>query len=195
MKNNDKLKGRDFVTIGIFTVLYFALLWIVGMIGMVPVLYALFPFAAGIVAGPLMMLFYAKEAKPWTLLIMGLLLPIAFFLMGHHFLIIILALPFFIIAELIRRSGKCISFAKNKLSYAVFNMFLCVSIMQAKLVPEFYENLTVNMMGREYHDSLVKIFSWPVIIGMFITAFIGGLIGAYLGKKMLKKHFEKAGIV
>ena len=35
----EKLKIKDLVTIGVFTVIYFVLMFLSGMIGMVPILY------------------------------------------------------------------------------------------------------------------------------------------------------------
>ena len=36
--------------------------------------------------------------------------------------------------------------------------------------------------------------SWMLYVG-FALLFVGGILGALLGHKMLKKHFERAGIV
>ena len=36
--------------------------------------------------------------------------------------------------------------------------------------------------------------SWMMYAG-FLILFVGGICGALLGHKMLKKHFERAGIV
>ncbi len=50
-------------------------------------------------------------------------------------------------------------------------------------------------MSPEYVNKLQTLISIPTLIGMIITAFIGGVIGAYIGKAMFKKRFEKAGIM
>ena len=50
-------------------------------------------------------------------------------------------------------------------------------------------------MSPEYVNKLQTLISIPTLIGMIITAFIGGVIGAYIGKTMFKKRFEKAGIM
>ena len=49
--------------------------------------------------------------------------------------------------------------------------------------------------GQAYADTVNAIASNTVLIGLFILAFISGLIRAFLGRKILKKHFEKAEIV
>ena len=50
-------------------------------------------------------------------------------------------------------------------------------------------------MGVEYVEGLQSMISAGSFIGMLAVAFDGGLIGTLVGRVMLKKHFEKAGIV
>ena len=50
-------------------------------------------------------------------------------------------------------------------------------------------------MGEQYATELAKYMpSWMGIAALVIIL-IGSIIGANLGRKMLKKHFERAGIV
>ena len=53
----EKLVIKDLVTIGVFTVIYFVLMFAAGMIGVVPILYLAYPTLAGIVTGIVIMLF------------------------------------------------------------------------------------------------------------------------------------------
>ena len=69
----EKLRIKDLVTIGVFTVIYFVLMFLSGMVGMVPVLYLAYPTLAGIITGIVIMLFMAKVQKPWGLFILGLI--------------------------------------------------------------------------------------------------------------------------
>lgn len=48
MREN-KLKIKDLVTIGVFAVIYFVVMFGVGMIGMVPILFLVYPTLLGIV--------------------------------------------------------------------------------------------------------------------------------------------------
>ena len=50
-------------------------------------------------------------------------------------------------------------------------------------------------MGEQYASELARYMpSWMGIAAVAII-FVGSLLGALLGHKMLKKHFERAGIV
>lgn len=69
----DKLKVKDLVTIGVFTVIYFVLMFSVGMIGVVPILFLVYPTILGLVTGTPIMLFMAKVRKPWALFILGMM--------------------------------------------------------------------------------------------------------------------------
>lgn len=193
--DNKKLKVKDLVSIGVFAVIYFVLLYGVGMMGMIPILFLIYPTVLAIVAGTVVMLFMTKVQKPWALFIFGMIAPLLMFAMGHTYVLPVFSLIVIIIAELIRKIGNYNSFKYNMLSYAVFSTWICGSLIQMLLVKEKYLEMTVGMMGQEYADALDKLITYPHMALVALGAFIGGIIGAYIGKALLKKHFEKAGIV
>ena len=190
-----KLKVKDLVSIGVFAVIYFVLMFGVGMMGMIPILFLVYPTVLAIVAGTVVMLFMAKVQKPWALFILGMISPLVMFAMGHTYVVVVLSLIVMIIAELIRKIGNYNSFKYNMLSYAVFSTWICSSMMQMLLAKEKYIEMSVGMMGQEYADALENLITYPHMALVALGAFLGGIIGAYIGKALLKKHFEKAGIV
>ena len=191
---NNKLKIKDLVTIGVFTVIYFAVMLALGMMGMIPILFLVYPTVLGIVAGTIVMLFEAKVAKPWALFIFGMLSPLIMFAMGHTIVLPILSLVSISIAEGIRRIGNCKSLKHNMLACAVFNTWICACLMQMLLAKEKYIELSM-MMGKEYVDMIEKLITYPNMLLVYVGALLGGYLGALIGKKLLRKHFEKAGIV
>lgn len=70
--DNKKLKVKDLVSIGVFAVIYFALMFGIGMMGMIPILFLIYPTVLAIVAGTVVMLFMTKVQKPWALFIFGM---------------------------------------------------------------------------------------------------------------------------
>lgn len=56
----EKLRIKDLVTIGVFTVIYFVLMFLSGMIGMVPILYLAYPAVAEIITGIVIMFLWQK---------------------------------------------------------------------------------------------------------------------------------------
>lgn len=193
--NKNELKIKDLVTIGVFTVIYFIFMFGVGMIGLIPILFLIYPTILGIVTGVIIMLFMAKVQKPWALGILGIISPLIMFSMGHTYVIVIHALIIMIIAELIRKVGDYKSFKYNMISFAVFNTWICGSLMQLLLVKERYMEMTVAQMGNDYAMKLEKLVTYPNMTLVYAGAIIGGIIGAYIGKFFLEKHFKKAGIV
>ena len=147
-----KLKIKDLVTIGVFAVIYVVIIFALGMIGFLPVLYLVYPALLGIVSGTVIMLFMAKVQKPWAVLILGML------------------------------------------SFAIFNTWICGSLMQMLWAREKYIELSM-MMGKEYVDILIKLITYQHMALVYIGAILGGLIGANIGRILLKKHFIKAGII
>ena len=193
MKDN-KLKIKDLVTIGVFTVLYFVFMFGVGMMGVIPILFLIYPTVLGIVTGTIIMLFMVKVQKPWSLFILGMLSPLIMFLVGHTYVLVLHALVVMFIAEMIRRVGNYKSLKFNMIAFAVFNTWICGSLMQMLWAREKYIELSM-MMGKEYVDAMISLITYPHMALVYAGALVGGLVGAYIGKNLLRKHFTKAGIV
>ena len=189
-----KLKIKDLVTIGVFAVIYLVVMFSVGMIGVIPILFLIYPTILGIVSGTVVMLFMAKVQKPWALLIFGMLTPIFMMVEGHTYILVLHAFVVILIAELIRRAGNYNSFKYNMLSFAIFNTWICGSLMQMLWAREKYIEMTM-MMGNEYVEALERLVTYPHMALVYLGAIIGGLIGANIGRILLKKHFIKAGII
>lgn len=193
---SEKLKSKDLVTIGIFFVIYFVVMFTVGMIGLVPILFVIYPTILGIIGGTIILLFMAKVPKPWALFILGMLSPVVLFLMGHTFVVPTVSLIYISLAEFFFRKGKFKSFKYNAISYGFFSCWITGSLMQMILVKDQYMALHEKSgMNPSYFEALEKLISWQSMILIVAGAFVGGIIGAHIGKAMLKKHFKKAGIV
>ena len=120
--NRNKLTIKDLVSIGVFAVIYFICMFAVGMMGVVPILFLVYPAAYALIGGPIVMLFMAKVNKPFGLLIFGMIAPCIMFLFGHTLVVPLLSLLFCLLAEGIRRMGKYQSGSATMLSYAVFSL-------------------------------------------------------------------------
>jgi hypothetical protein len=189
-----KLKIKDLVTIGVFAVIYVVIIFALGMIGFLPVLYLVYPALLGIVSGTVIMLFMAKVQKPWAVLILGMLTSVFMMVEGNTYLLIIHSFVVMLIAELIRRVGNYNSFKYNMLSFAIFNTWICGSLMQMLWAREKYIEIAM-VMGEDYVNALIKLVTYPNMALVYLGAILGGLIGANIGRILLKKHFIKAGII
>ena len=192
----EKLRIKDLVTIGVFTVIYFVLFFVAGMVGIIPILYLAYPTLAGIITGIVVMLFMAKVQKPGGLFLLGLICSLIVIAMGNTYIIVIHAVISMVIAELLRKKGEYRSFKYNMLSFAIFNTWICGFLMQILLAKDkVIELAETRGMGHDYIMKLITLLNFRSMILVYIGAIVGGILGAYIGKVFLKKHFEKAGIV
>ena len=80
------------------------------------------------------------------------------------------------------------------LSFAIFNTWICGSLMQMLWAREKYIEIAM-VMGEDYVNALIKLVTYPNMALVYLGAILGGLIGANIGRILLKKHFIKAGII
>ena len=125
---------------------------------------------------------------------MAILMGLFMILTGMGIWPLIVALICGPIADLIYKSGNYTSKKKAVLTYGVFGIWMWGNFLMLFFQPEAYF-ATRQSFGQEYIDSLTNImqpFMCPVLL---VVTFLFGLLGGFIGLKMLKKHFEKAGIV
>ena len=72
----NKLNGRDFINIGIYTAIYFVLVMVLAMTGLIPIFLVLLSSMIGIIGGIPFMLFLTKVKKPGMILIMSTIMSI-----------------------------------------------------------------------------------------------------------------------
>ena len=185
---------KDLVLIGIFDVLYLVITMACGCMGIVPIMYLIYPTIAAIIAGPLVLLFMAKEQKAFAFAIFGIIPPALMFLLGCTYVVLVIGIITTLLAEVLRKIGNYSSFTWNTLAYAVHSLWMPGVLSQMIFMRERFLELC-QPMGDAYIAQLVQILTWQSMILVAIGAMVGAMIGALIGKKLLKKHFVKAGIV
>ena len=90
MNESRKLTGRDLITIGIFSAIYFILNLAAMITGFVPVLWLLLPGVAGILTGIPFMLMESKVRKPGAVLIMGAITALLYFVTGQFTVLLLI---------------------------------------------------------------------------------------------------------
>lgn len=195
--NDNKMKTKDFITVGIFTALLFVVEFACGMLGFIhPYIVAAYVILIPLVGSIPMMLFYSKIDKFGMLTAMSVLLAIIMFVTGMGWLGAPLIILSGVAADLIAKSGNYKSFKKTALSYGVFSLWICANYFPVIVTADSYrEDLLAGGYSAEYCDNLFRAINSKTIIVLLILCFVFGYIGAYLGKAVVKKHFEKAGIV
>lgn len=191
-----KLNAKDYINIGIFTVIYFVMFFICGMLGYIPVFAVLIPLMLGILGGIPFTLFITKAGKPGAVAIMGTLLGVLCFLMGQSWISIPFGVVFGILADLICKAGEYKSWKHIVCGYCVFTEWVTGSMLPMWIMRDvFFETYRTRGGTEEYINAVMALTeNWmlPVVV---LLGIIGGATGAVLGRAVLKKHFEKAGIV
>ena len=193
MKNENKLKGKDLINIGIYAAIYCVIMTCIAMLGYIPIMMPMLAVLCPLIGGIPMMLFYTKTEKFGMITIMGIIVGVFLCVTGMGIFPIIFGVVFGFLADLVAKSGGYQSAAKTVLSHGVF----CVLIF-GNYVPLFIDRegyfAEREKFGREYVDTLGAIMQNWMIPVLIIAAFVFGVLGALLGKALLKKHFVKAGI-
>ena len=198
MENKSKkLKAKDFITIGIFTAILFAVEFALGMLGYIhPFIVASYVIILPLASGIPMMLFYTKVEKFGMITIVSVLLAIIMFVGGMGYLGAPLIIISGLVADFIAKSGNYKSFKKTMLSYGVFCLWICANYFPILVTAESYrKDLIDGGFSAEYANNLFAAINVRTIGVLVVLCFVFGCIGAVIGKAVVKKHFEKAGIV
>ncbi|MFT3952301.1 MAG: MptD family putative ECF transporter S component [Oscillospiraceae bacterium] len=191
--NKQKLKGKDLMNVGIYTAIYFAVVFAVAMLGYIPVLMPLLCVLVPLLAGVPFMLFLTKVKKFGMVWIMSMMLGILMLLTGMSYYAMLVGVVSGLISELILKSGKYASLPKMVLTAGVFSFWVWGNFIPLFTDIDGYFSSRQDY-GQEYIDTLTRILPLWMCPVLFITAFVSGICGGLLGKALLKKHFRKAGI-
>ena len=195
--NDNKLKAKDFITVGIFTALLFVVEFACGILGFIhPYIVASYVVMIPLVGSIPMMLFYTKIEKFGMITIVSVLLAIIMFVGGMGYLGAPLIIISGLVADFIAKSGNYKSFKKTVLSFGVFNLWICSNYFPILVTAESYrKDLIDGGFSAEYANNLFAAINVKTIGILVVLCFVFGCIGAVIGKAVVKKHFEKAGIV
>lgn len=193
MISNKRLQGKDLINVGVFTAMYFVIVFAVALLGYIPIFMPLLCVLVPIVGGIPFMLFLTKVKKFGMIWIMSVIMGILMLLTGMGFYSILVGAVSGLIVELIYKSGDYRSASKAVLTSGVFSIWVWGNFIPLFLNIDAYFS-TRQGYGQEYIDALTRLMPPWMCPVLLIAAFISGLIGGLLGKAALKKHFQKAGI-
>lgn len=151
-------------------------------------------------AGPVFMLMTLRVRKFGTTTILAGLTALVFCAMGNYWYMIPFYLAGGLIVDLILlRPAWRVNPNRVSVGWAVYSaMYVASSLLPIAINLDAYvtEVTTVRMLDMSYVNAYLFYYSnigW--IVGIVVLTAVGGLLGALLGKKMTRKHFEKAGVL
>ena len=191
---DNKLKGKDLVNIGIFAAIYFVINMVLSFLGFIPLILLLMVVITPIIGGTPFMLFLTKVRKFGMITIFAVIIGVLMMLTGMGFYAIFTSLIFGLAADLIAKSGNYSSVSKSMMATTVYSCWVWGNYLPIFIGRDAYVAQYAERGMQEYADNMMKLTPVWVCPVMLIAAFVSGMIGALIGKALLKKHFEKAGI-
>lgn len=191
------LTGKDLMTAGLFTAVYLIGYVLVSCIcGMVPFMAMTMQFFSSLLLGIPMMLYFAKIKKFGMVLITFTVNGLLMILLGLGGYALLFGVICALIAEFILRAGNYRNVNLAVLAYAICCVGANGNAILWTVGSEEFLAKTAASMGQEYLNTVVGYFAhWWVMPVIFISAFIGGLLGGFIGKKVLRKHFARSGVI
>ncbi|WP_298522234.1 MptD family putative ECF transporter S component [uncultured Methanobrevibacter sp.] len=191
---SERLNVKDLITVGIFSVIIIVLIFIFGMLGYVPILMIALPILAALICGIPYMLFLTRVSKFGMVTLMGLIMGIVMFLSGHTWVPIVTFTVCAFIADCILKMGNYSSIKNAIISHGVFIIGIMGNMLPFFILKDAFMSAMRTSMGNDYVNVVAPFLQTNVLFVLFVLTFICGLISAYIGKLVLKKHFERAGI-
>ena len=193
-ESNKKLQAKDLINVGVFSAIYFVIFFAGMMLGYIPIFIPLLGFICPIICGIPFMLYLTKVKKFGMLTLTGTILGLLNLLIGAGILVFIFGVVFGILGDLVLKAGKYSSWKCTLLGNGVFSLWIMGFVSRMFLTrTEFFASLE-SSYGAEYTATLASYTPGWMFPVLFLVTFCGGILGALLGKSVLKKHFEKAGI-
>lgn len=190
-----KLKIQDFISIGIYTAIYFLVVVIAMLIlrFTIPAFNSvLIPSATALFAGIVYLLVIHRIPRFGAITIMGSVMGLFFLVSGHFPLSFLPNIVCAVAADLIQYRTKLTDKVRVMLSYTVFSFGLMGPVLPLWFMKNAYvDSLIARGKDGVYID---KVFA-PITTGTFYfctaAVIICSILGILIGQKLYEKHFDK----
>lgn len=191
----EKLKTKDLIYAGAFAAIYLVLMLLIVMVsGMIlPILYLLSPFIVGLVGATVYLVYVSKVKKFGAILILSVLFALIAGAQSIYAVVWIILTG--VLAELVARAGQYQSKKMFMFSYWVFNLNMVGPFMMLVIAKEKFIELSRQYRGAAFAETIDKFTPNWIIFVLAGIALIGAILGTVIGGSLIKKHFEKAGVV
>ena len=193
----EKLTGKELITVGIFT----AITVVVGMVAAmtlsaVPIGFLCIGLVSPIVCGIPMMLYMSKIKKFGMLMIMAAINGVMLLLSGMGWEGLAFGLIAAFLAEVIIAKGGYSSKKMNVVSNGVYSLATAANYIHWINATDEFIAQRAAAYGEHFINTTVGYFKHPWMMPLVIVmCFAGGVIGGLLGNAVLKKHFERSGLL
>lgn len=179
--NENKLKMKDIATIGIFSALLFVVTMVAGaLMGISMVLNMYSVAVVAVLSAPLYMLIMAKVHKKGAVLLTFAIVGILWGLFG-------------VVGEVLASKSKYQNYKMLTVSFGLYSVgYYLGAIAPLYYYPVFWYGFD---RPKETVDAMIAAAHSTAGLAAIPVTLIAIVIGAVIAKRMLKKHFEKAGVI
>lgn len=193
-----KFQTKDLITIGIFSLLFAIVLFVfAGVMGIFPIAFLFYSAFGAVPCGVIYLYVISKIPRTGTITIMSFIVSMIYFLVGAYALAPLFGFAGGILAELISSWGNYKNNMKNGFGYTVYTLSLWFGFMSPMIFhTEAYIEKSVNSgYSKDYVLGMINFVNGPLFYTAMAASISGAFLGIFLGRKMLKKHFGRAGFI
>lgn len=205
----NRLGTRDYIAIGVYTVLYFVMISIGALIThLIPIGMPFAGFACGLLGTTPLLLLMSKSRRFGAISIMGILLALLMGAVHGNYYTVATSLIAAILADLIATKtgtanadnidgGQTTAHRSTGITLAsvsVFNLWSIGMFLPFYIGRSTYLQQLTARKGAEYADRLAGLFPAWTLPAVIVLGLLGGLLGGLIGLAMLRRHFKRAGL-
>lgn len=186
---------RTLINVGVFTAIYIVITFGTAMLGVVNPVMMFVGWLLGLLLGGIVItLFLARTRAFGALTLLALLVGLFMAFTGHVWYTVVGTLIFGVIADAIGRSANYRPGTRTSLAYAVFSLWLAVPLFPIFYQADVYFEETATNMGAEYTEQMAALVTPWLIVAWAVVIFFFAWFSGWVGTRVLRKHFEKAGL-
>ncbi|HFH9836948.1 TPA: MptD family putative ECF transporter S component [Streptococcus suis] len=194
-----QLKIKDLMVTGSLAGLYFLCVGLGTLIGVFfdrsgNMMYA--PAFAALLAGPVYMLLIAKVGKFGSISLVGAVMAFFFFLSGYMTAAFLPSLTFGLLGDSLAKLGAYKNKWSNLLSFILFSFGNLGPIILMWLMRDAYEaNLLARGKSAEYVARVMLDFTPNNVLWLSFTIILAASLSGLFGQYMVKRYFDRSGLV
>ncbi|WP_308440536.1 MptD family putative ECF transporter S component [Actinocatenispora comari] len=191
-----RFTARDLLNVAVFAVIYFVIVFVIAMLGIMSPLTMLLTLPlAPIAAGIPYMLFLARVRHTGMVTVFGAVVGLLYLMVGHPWQSTVVTIIVALLADLILWAGRYRSRRASICAYTVFSAWFIGPWIPLLIDRTSYLRGQSNgAMSADYIAEFAQVVTVPAVLLMLAATLVCGLLGALLGTAMLSKHFRKAGL-
>lgn len=195
----NQLTVKDIMTMGILTAVYIVIVGLITTLAFIFIPGISLIWATGVTAffaAVIYFLIVIRVPKRGAILTLSLAMGIILGLTGHMLISMTFYLIVGILAEIVVAKLGYKNYTAQTIGYILFSLPLIGPIIPVWFLSDSYvAHLEQRHKDAEYISQMMSYSDMLSFVLCVICTIIGAFLGALLSKKLLAKHFERAGVI